>query len=722
MLKSLFIWLDHTPLFYWAMALSSAVLLIIWVVNGWRHKEAGELRFTAALLFLFVLLSGRWPFLFSATEYNPDESQILAGAITLAHDPVFWRSVEGTTSGPLNFYALLPIHWLGAPIDFFTARVLGLALIWAAMLACYGALKMKYGTLAARLGILPALTFFSLVHEWDFIHYSSEHVSLFLFSGAVYYLLRGSASPKLGRAHLFWGGLLAGLMPWAKLQAGPLGFAVIGWGFWRCLTSASTDKTRNVGMLIVGAIMPTIFFLGGIILSGETDTFLRNYIVQNIHYVSVGSSWRSELAGLSDRAAETHLLPLFLLSQGMSLCLGSVWLIWRRIAPDVFWTGAALFSILAAICVLVPGRGFLHYSLLLVMPLALWGGASIGIIFGDNRASHWRKFIGALLIFFSAVLPWCFRLQQPRPDMIGRLAADWRVPRSDLGNVLKICSRPDDCLAIWGWFPRLHVESALPQATRTGYTYWAIMPSPMRDYHRRTFLQDLIKKRPTFFVDAVGANSYFFRDRATQGHEVFPDLGNYIRENYVLVIDFGYARLYARDDQIGRTSFALSSLQRAVAAGRSDNIPADTPREIPEVSGLSHKTIAGQNVTMLLPPAEVIWALDGMEREFTFEYGYDPVAYRETSQGNGTELTVSLHGPDRKPEILFQRLLDPAHVPADRGVQTAHVALPALSAGESLSVRTSPGPYNDNSWDWAYITRTRFRYYPYYALGNQVSK
>ena len=60
--------------------------------------------FAERLLEDLFLLAWRWPFLLQASEYNPDESQLLAGALTLTRDPVFWRSVDGTTSGPLNFY------------------------------------------------------------------------------------------------------------------------------------------------------------------------------------------------------------------------------------------------------------------------------------------------------------------------------------------------------------------------------------------------------------------------------------------------------------------------------------------------------------------------------------------------------------------------------------------------------------------------------------------
>ena len=113
MLKVLFNWLDHHPDSYWLAAIASLLLLAAWIVSALRADASPaprkpESRFWAALVLLIPVLAWRWPFLLSATEYNPDESQIIAGVITLTKDPVFWRSVDGTSSGPLNFYALLP--------------------------------------------------------------------------------------------------------------------------------------------------------------------------------------------------------------------------------------------------------------------------------------------------------------------------------------------------------------------------------------------------------------------------------------------------------------------------------------------------------------------------------------------------------------------------------------------------------------------------------------
>src|SRR5262249_13663369 len=84
-------------------------------------------------------------------------------------------------------------------------------------------------------------------------------------------------------------------------------------------------------------------------------------------------------------------------------------------------------------------------------------------------------------------------------------------------------------------------------------------------------------------------------------------------------------------------------------------------------------------------------------------------------QGNGTEFSVYLESPGAAPRLLFHRLLNPAHVTADRSAQTAQIDLPVVPLGARLRISTSPGEYNDNAWDWAYIARVRYRHGTFYT-------
>src|SRR5688572_6555404 len=69
-----------------------------------------------------VLLCFRWELILAPFEFNPDEAQLIAGALTLRHDPVFWRSVDGLTAGPFVFIPLIPATFTEGLASFTLAR------------------------------------------------------------------------------------------------------------------------------------------------------------------------------------------------------------------------------------------------------------------------------------------------------------------------------------------------------------------------------------------------------------------------------------------------------------------------------------------------------------------------------------------------------------------------------------------------------------------------
>lgn len=715
MLKTLFLWLDQNPVSYWVAVIVPTLLLLGWAVAAaWREIHGRppwrEYRRIAALVLLAVLLAWRWPFLFSAVEYNPDESQFIAGAITLTHDPVFWRAVDGTTSGPLNFYILLPLHWLGLPLDYFSARLTGLLLTWITLLACHGAFRIRHGPAVARLGVLPATVFFCLVHEWDFVHFSSELLPMALTAIAADLILRGATASRWQLAFLSAGGFTAGLLPWAKLQAAPLGLVLALWAVWSALgAQPPTRPLRRLAALVAATGLPSLLILLLVTGTGQLSTFYHTYILQNLFYATSAHS-ESALQGLIAGAGVTHLLPALLLTCA-TLIVSALLLLGRRLLrPDGPFVFGCLLTATAIFSVLLPQRAFLHYTLLLIAPLMLWSGTALGLLWQELPARNHRRILVCFMLVAGAAVPLTLRCLTPGPEMFGRFGEDWRQPRSAESNIVHAFARPGDRLAVWGWSPRLYVETALPQATNAGYSYWCIIPSVQLDYHRTRFLADMERTAPAFFVDAVGSNAFYFKRRTTEAHESFPALRDHVRRHYVQVIDLGHARVYFRRDRLAEIRQRWAELPRLIAAGRT-NAPAPlTPERFPP-GKYPEKNIHGQSVHLMLPPARVSWPLRGDERRLVFDYGYDPAAATQPT-GNGTEFIVELTVPGRSPQMLFRQLLDPAHRPAQRGRQRARVLLPPFPPGAQLTLRTTPGPFDDNAWDWAYAGRVQFQRSP----------
>lgn len=115
-------------------------------------------------------------------------------------------------------------------------------------------------------------------------------------------------------------------------------------------------------------------------------------------------------------------------------------------------------------------------------------------------------------------------------------------------------------------------------------------------------------------------------------------------------------------------------------------------------------------------PSRAVFPLTGAERALNLEFGMEPATYTNNGATNGVTFIVELKQPSLGEQTLYRRHLDPLKNPAERGPQRDRVVLPpAIQAGSKLTVRTDPGPYGDNAWDWSYFTRVDAEKGPYVA-------
>ena len=100
-------------------------------------------------------------------------------------------------------------------------------------------------------------------------------------------------------------------------------------------------------------------------------------------------------------------------------------------------------------------------------------------------------------------------------------------------------------MAVWGWASELYFDTGLIQATRAG-VLGSLNYSPLQQYFFKQYADDLINSNAKLFVDAVAPRMFFFTDRETQGHEVFPEIAKVINENYRLVDEVQGVRIYIK--------------------------------------------------------------------------------------------------------------------------------------------------------------------------------
>ncbi len=504
----------------------------------WQHRLI-----FAALSGLTILAAHAPVLAFRQELANPDEAQLLAGALTLRHDFAPWRSVDLSTAGPLSVLPLLLV-----PVDFLSARWCAALCSAAAITACFLALTGVRDNLPARVATLPVAAFFVFMQSIEFFQFSTEHVAAVLLAAAAWIWLvassGGEKSPAAGPAFAL--GLCLGAAIMAKLQSAPC-------AAWLAVATGSLlllDRriawTRRLALLSVQAAGCFFVPLGFLVLAatqGVVPDLLHSYGLNNVQYVTT-----------IDHGGAAGYQPAmiwglnYLLKPGFAVglaCLATALTFTPAERRAVLVTVGLLLC--AIVAVILPGRGFGHYWFFVFGPMLLASGTLLGPAvrwLGTRGPSMQRVALLALGPVLLA-LPVHHRLATSRDTVLARDLSG-RPTVQAAGEKMRELARPGDTLTVWGWRAELHVYSQLAQGTREAHTQWLIQDIPQRDYYRRRFLADLTRTQPRFIADAVGPRGFGFTDRTAAGHEIFPAFAEWLTQHYHYLGETDDVRLYVR--------------------------------------------------------------------------------------------------------------------------------------------------------------------------------
>lgn len=550
-------WLDALPARNETLAwLAFGVVVLLAVAPAAPPRLAlarlGRPHWLFAAAVVAALVAFRWPIWFHAGELNPDESQMLAGAITLRDHPVFWKYVDGTTHGPVNVYFLLLLATLGLPLDYETARIGATLLQAGSLLAAWGFLRRVAGEATARVGVLPGVAFWCFVTWEDYTHYSTELAPVALISIALWLVAPLLAQEPL-RPSVTWRAALAGFalgaVPYAKLQLVPLGMAVGLAALVRAWTRRGEAPGRSVAAALAGgALAPSVIVGGFLAIFGLTAQFRISYLESNLGYVE------SKPTGSMDMAADFFVLIaqghyfawFFILTVAYSLWQGRQ--AWTEAGPaERFVLGLAWVLLAVGFwSVITPGRMLAHYLQLLVIPVTLLGGLHFALPAGRSGRGP-RHLAMALLVFLAVtVAPQAWRRSTAWNLYAGRLAENLQARPLPASEWLLREARPGDRLAMWGWKAQVFVETGLAQGTREAHSAYQLNPTPLRSFYRDRYLRDMQRRRPEWFVDAVGPGGFGYTRRDLDAHETFPELAALVGRSYTFVGEAGDLRIYRR--------------------------------------------------------------------------------------------------------------------------------------------------------------------------------
>ena len=486
---------------------------------------------------VFVILFNR--------QLNPDESQMITQALTLREYPIVWKSVDPTTGGPLLSYMLILPTFFGFGFDYINAHFLAAVYLAGAMVFTFLAAKNWYGPRVAQISILPVLIILSFTINAEFLHYSSELLSILLISIALYFYSAITLQAKQTKLLCFLTGLFLGCVPFAKLQAAPIGFVV---GLFVLIEVIRFQHSYSKALfLIIGSLtFPLLFclFLG---LNGALDNMITFYIKGNLSY---DHSYMSNTGRLikflyvSFNLEKSISLYLLLLLPALSILTQFIPKKYPVLKNrHLIFLTLYLFSCIYSIA--KSGAFFPHDYQFLFFTGTIVYAYFIHIIFKNSTRSFAVVQAGLIIVVIVIIK------QGPGFNYEMRInnsmtSTDYGLGHSELKNseiaqVIKRYSSAEDFIVIWGWGSDYYVEAQRMQGTMLNHRDFS---TDLNLPHARAqYVSDIARTRPKVFIDINHRE-----DEQEYIYEKFPALKQYVDAHYNFYGKVEKARIFIRKD------------------------------------------------------------------------------------------------------------------------------------------------------------------------------
>lgn len=530
-------------------------------------------------LCLLVLVIARLPSILYNIPLNVDEAQMIAQALTLLRDPVYWRSVDGTTIGPIDSYLQAWPGLFHLPITYATSRFTATLLLGVTLWYSFAAMRLTVSQVAARISLLFLLLFLCYTTHFDYVHFSSEIPALPILAYVWFVFIRYNKQPSSSFEKpgvWFIVGLVAGLIPFIKLQAVPLiGILVVGLMaslFVRNRSSLQSKLfTRPLVALLIGGVLPSLLVVGLCAVYGVTERFYLFYIKSNLF--SYGQYYKDlypntqlplwqRFARLpqffTSEATFYKFFLLFILTTSLAVVMRlytqkKMAVINRWImAWSIGWLATAFYV------VAMPGTEYTHHLWFVLIPMSwLMSLAFQGILSSFPERVATSPYVAALVIIPSLLISFTTYRQGIKESNSYLFAMQTQATpeASPVSELINRYARPEDNLVIWGWHNQYHVDTQLPQGTSENHSFRSIFNHSLRKAYQDKYMEDIEANKPVFFLDATGPKSLFMADTALYRYENFPPLARYIANRYTLIGAVDHVRVFMRNDRALRSGF-----------------------------------------------------------------------------------------------------------------------------------------------------------------------
>lgn len=536
---------DSEPKLYWAVCnllLVTSALLSFYPLLKTPQEKLKLYMYLLLSVFTLTFVAFRLPIVVYNLPLNPDESVFIVGAMTLAENPVYWESVDGCTSGPFSFYAITAFcEIFRQPYDYVSARIVGLCLMISSIVLNFFTLRRFFSTISAAISTFCVVAFLSTTRYYDYVHFGSEHLPIFLLSimGLLYALM--AKNQEIKKEHLFWFGFVAGMVPFAKLQAAPISTLIALLTYWLVYQKKRQQFITYFGILTASGLCTPILLIASGVSLGFLDDFWLFYIKNNLGYGSNVSIIDGIIRSFGD--------PLNIFTK-IILVLGVLIIAYKISYKKEFkFTSVSVF-ILALVAsslfsVFKPGFMFHHYLLLLVFPTSL-----LLCYFIKEILSLPNLYIKKLSISAMLVIILSFTLTaNAKNEFVTVNPSKRSMVVSPISREILKYTLPNEPLVIWGESGSHYLETKRIQGVKWSHTYWGMYSQSQRKLFRQEYVKQFQTILPPVFIDTHAKKSSFIT-RKDCGFETVPELKKVIDEKYHFLAEINQQRIYVRKDRI----------------------------------------------------------------------------------------------------------------------------------------------------------------------------
>lgn len=483
-----------------ARILSASVLILFCISSYFLVKKSKKTHIYYTIIFTLLvsctILIWRAPFIFYSAELNPDESQTLASARILRDDPIPWRSVDTTTSGPLNSYIYMWTYGLGEHPTYLSKRITSVILCIITVLCLQLTASIILGLYRSYISTLTVVLFFTFSSGSDFVHASTEYLPGCMLAIASTIVAFGYKN-GVKSLHGILVGFILGLIPFAKLQASLLALS-LGLILVVVILNQKGWHSKELYLTIAAAITPAIFFVSITAISGSFNDMVMRYFAQGVLYK--GDQWKLSLLERFQRISRCSEEWLLILGGTVSLfiCSIAVRLKVKNIFNPPQLIVAFTWFIIGVYSIVKSGFIFPHYLTLLITPLSILCFVALSDL--DKISPNCNL---GLLALMPLSLTSAEFIRADEHKVVSEYILKRPILQDDLSRYLASELKEGDSLAIWGWTPKYFIESNARSATRDLVSYYLLIEGPYKNKYRVAYTEDIKRNSPKFFIDTA---------------------------------------------------------------------------------------------------------------------------------------------------------------------------------------------------------------------------